>query len=92
MSALLGTTPDKVFPFATNGWSLDVSADGSRVVFGVAAPGGERILSANADGSGLKPLIGPVDFVVHAALSGDGTKVAYDVIAPPCCSSPTKSG
>jgi hypothetical protein len=92
VAALLGITADKVFPFATNGWSLDVSADGAKLVFGIAAPGGERIFTVNADGSGLKQALGPVDFVNHAALSGDGTKVGYDVTAPPCCSSPNEVG
>ena len=92
VAALLGITPDKVFPFSTNGWSLDVSADGTKLAFGVAAPGGERIFTVNADGSGLRQTLGPVDFVNHVALSGDGTKVAYDVTPPPCCSTPDELG
>ncbi len=92
VATLLGTTADKVFPFATNGWSLDVSADGTKLVFGLAAPGGERIFTVNADGTGLRQALGPVDFVNHATLSGDGTKVGYDVIPPPCCSTPNEAG
>ena len=92
VASLLGITADKVFPFATNGWSLDVSADGTKLVFGLAAPGGERIFTVNADGTGLRQVLGPVDFVNHAALSGDGTKVGYDIIPPPCCSTPNEVG
>ena len=92
IAPLLATTTDKVFPFSTNGWSLDVSADGAMLVFGVAAPGGERILAVKADGTGLRQVLGPVSFINHAAISGDGTKVGYDVIPPPCCSTPNEVG
>ena len=61
-------------------------------MFGAAAPGGERIFAVNADGTGLRQTLGPVDFVSHAALSGDGSKVGYDVIPPPCCSTPNEVG
>lgn len=91
VGALLGVTVDKVFPFSTSGWSLDVSADGSRLIFGVSA-NGERVMTINGDGSGLKPLMGPFDIINYAALSGDGTKVGYDVVAPPCCSTPNEVG
>src|SRR5260370_1003758 len=36
--------------------------------------------NAFSAGTGLRQVLGPVDFVNHAALSGDGTKVGYDVI------------
>ena len=92
VASLLGTSPDKVFPFRTNGRpALEVSADGTRVVFSTAAEG-ERIFGVNSDGSGLHQLIGPVDFVSHVGISADGSKVLYDVIAPPCCSSPNEAG
>jgi hypothetical protein len=92
VATLLGLTPDKVFPFATNGWSLDVSSDGTKIVFGVATPNGEQILGVNADGTGLRSVLVPVDFVNHVTLSGDGAKVAYDVSPPPCCSTPNEVG
>jgi Tol biopolymer transport system component len=92
VASVLGTSADKVFPFRTNGrQALEVSADGSRVVFSTAADG-ERIFGVNSDGSGLHQLIGPVDFVSHVGISADGTKVVYDVIAPPCCSTPNVAG
>jgi hypothetical protein len=92
VAGLLGISADKVFPFRTNGrQSLEASADGSRLVFSTAADG-ERIFGANSDGSGLHQLVGPVDFVSHVGISADGTKVLYDAIPPPCCSTPNEAG
>ena len=92
VGTLFGITADQVFPFDDSGWSLDVSADGTKLVFGVSTPAGERLMAVGADGSGLHQLIGPVNNVNHAALSADGTKVGYDVTPPPCCSTPNEVG
>lgn len=97
---LLGIPADNVFPFDTNGWSLDVSSDGSRIVFGAHAhapqapeqPFGDRIFAVNLDGSGLHPILESTNFVSHAGISADGTKVLYDIIPPPCCSTPNEAG
>lgn len=89
--AKIGVTVDPNV-FATNGWSLDVSADGSKVVFGTASTGGERIFAVNSDGTGLKQLMGPFLWVNHVAISGDGSKVAYDATSPPCCSTSNEVG
>ncbi|MGH9940534.1 MAG: Ig-like domain-containing protein [Blastocatellia bacterium] len=72
----------EVFRFDTNGPSLDVSNDGSRIVFGVNARG-QRIFAVNLDGGGLRQILGPVNFVSHAGISGNGAKVYYDVIPTP---------
>jgi hypothetical protein len=92
VAALAGIAADRVFPFRTNGrQSLEASADGSRLVFSTNAAG-ERIFAVNLDGSGLRQLLGPVDFVSHVGISADGSKVLYDTISPPCCSTPPEAG
>jgi len=82
ISALTSVPEAEVFRFDTNGPSLDVSNDGSRIVFGVNARG-QRIFAVNLDGGGLRQILGPVNFVSHAGISGAGTKVFYDVIPIP---------
>ena len=79
ISALTSVPEAEVFRFDTNGPSLDVSDDGSRIVFGVNARG-QRIFAINLDGGGLRQILGPVNFVSHAGISGAGTKVYYDII------------
>jgi hypothetical protein len=88
---LLGIPADNVFTFDVNGWALDVSRDGSRIVFGTHAhapqapeqPFGDRIFGVNLDGSGLHPILEAMNFVSHAGISADGTKVLYDIIPAP---------
>lgn len=65
--------------------TLDASTDGSRLVFATYhdpkdAGAGQGLFAVNLDGSGLHELVGRVPFVVTAALSGDGTTVAYSAI------------
>src|SRR5205807_747461 len=74
------------------GPTLGISSDGSRIVFGTAGPGGERLFGINSDGTGLHVVLGPYNFVSHAGISGDGKKVLYDVIPFPCCSTPNEAG
>jgi hypothetical protein len=79
VAALHGTTPDKVFPFSGCGVSLDVSRDGSRVVF-MAAVAGDKIMGVNDDGSGLHKIdeAGGTFLIGHQVhISGDGGKVGY---------------
>ncbi len=90
--ALLGLSQSQASYFGAAGRALDVSADGTRVVFGVNTGGEDRVFAVNSDGSGLRLLLGPYDYVRHVAISGNGNKVGYDVIAPPCCSSPNEIG
>jgi hypothetical protein len=80
------------FVIAT-GTTLDVSADILHIIFGTGIHGrGYYLLGVNNDGGGLHQILGPVDFVNHAAISGDGRKVAYDTTSPPCCSTPGEAG
>jgi Tol biopolymer transport system component len=86
MSALFGVTPDQA-PFFGGTSGLDVSHDGSRIVFtsgttdiDPATGGGTRegLFAVNGDGSGLHRLLGPTSTFVQAnAVSGDGTTLAY---------------
>lgn len=63
------------------GWEpLDVSTDGSRVVFGAYGNGGETLFAVNGDGSNLHTLSDPMAFVRRVVISGDGGTVGYDVI------------
>lgn len=68
--------------FGSLGWSLGVSADGSHIVFGNyndprEAGIGQSVFGVNLDGSGLRNLLGRVDWVRGAAISQDGATVAY---------------
>jgi hypothetical protein len=56
---------------------LDVSADGSRVVFGASAGGGEYVLTVSGKGGTPELIAGPYDFITHVAISGDGTTLAW---------------
>jgi Tol biopolymer transport system component len=94
LAALLDRRADNFFTFTTNGPALDVSTDGSSIVFGTNIIGvGQGIFGVNIDGTELHQFpLGPTDFVNHAAISGDGGKVSYDITPPPCCSSPNQVG
>jgi hypothetical protein len=67
---------------------LGVSADGGHIVFGAfhgpVLPGGfgQGLFAVNLNGSGLHDLLGRVGFVTHAGVSGDGTKVFYEIRTP----------
>ncbi len=55
---------------------LDVSADGSRLVFAVLTSTGPRVVAGNTDGTGLHVLdIDNAAMVGNLGISGDGTKV-----------------
>lgn len=71
--------------FGSNGRVLDLSADGSRLVFGAyhdpqGAGDGQGLFAVNLDGSGLRELVGRVSYVNDAAISADGAMVAYGVV------------
>jgi hypothetical protein len=81
IAPVLGIPVDQV-PFFGASFGLDVSADGSRIVFGMyiePQPGGEGqgLFAVAGDGSGLRNLLGRVSFLNNAAISGDGETVAY---------------
>lgn len=86
MATLFGVAPDQA-PFFGASSGLDVSQDGSRVVFASTstdtdpATGGtarEALFAVNGDGSELHRLLGPTfTYVYGNAISGDGATVAY---------------
>src|SRR5205823_63312 len=60
---------------STSGTTLDASADTAHLIFGTRIDGkGQYILGVNFDGSGLHQILGPADFITHAAISSDGLK------------------
>ena len=52
---------------------LDVSANGSRIVFGAATARGRALLTVNADGTGLRFIRNNLNALFAAAISGDGS-------------------
>lgn len=71
--------------FGSNGWTLDSSTDGSRLIFGAFndpkdAGFGEGLFGVNFDGSGLRDYLGRVGFINNGAISGNGEMVAFVAI------------
>jgi hypothetical protein len=93
IAALLGVSADSVTP--TNAGILDLSSDGSRIVFSVSSEKGKHILGINSDGTGLREYAFPKDYmwnVLDIGISGDGSKIFYIVSPNPCCSTPQEVG
>jgi hypothetical protein len=67
---------------ATDGPTLDVSANATRIIFGAQVNGQDHLFAANADGSGLHEVLAGNAFVKHAVLSADGSRIGYNVIPP----------
>lgn len=70
--------------FQGDGQGLDVSKDGSRIVFETLFKPqtgglGQGLFGATLGQSGVHDYLGRVDFVYHAAISADGSTVAYHV-------------
>jgi len=80
VATLLGATADTVGMPRLYPQALDVSADGSQVVFGALTPTGAAVFSAASDGSNLTLHRDELEFVFRVAISGDGTRIAYDVL------------
>jgi hypothetical protein len=76
---VLGGTPDQVGMLRLYIQALDVSADGSRLIFGAYAGAEQFVFTAQDDGSALKPVAGPVMYAPRVAISADGSTVAYDI-------------
>jgi hypothetical protein len=76
---LLGLTPDAIGMLRTYIQALDVSSDGTQLVFGVTTPTGAAVLSVASDGSNLALHRDGLEFVMRVAMSGDGATIAYDV-------------
>lgn len=60
--------------------ALDVSQDGSRVVFTAYAHGGEYGFAVAGGGGTPRVLVGPDALVERVAISGDGATIAADVV------------
>jgi hypothetical protein len=81
MATLLGVTPEQAGFFGASS-GLDVSANGAQIVFAMFVPAvagggsGEGLFAVTFDGSGLRKLV-EASNVTAAAISGDGTRVAY---------------
>lgn len=91
IAALLGVSADSVVPIN----HLDVSSDGSRIVFDVSSEKGKHILGINSDRTGLREYAFPKDYisgVLDIGISGDGSKIFYIISPNPCCSTPQETG
>jgi uncharacterized protein (TIGR03437 family) len=82
VAGLLGTTASSYYSpeFGTGlGHSLGVTVDGAHIVFSAGGNGygPEGIFGVNLDISGLHFVLGPVRYVDHLAISGNGAKVLY---------------
>lgn len=60
--------------------ALDISADGSQVIFAAYTAAGMAVLTAQGDGGGLSQIGDSVSYAQRVAISGDGSMVAYDVV------------
>ena len=75
IAAMMGVTPDLVFPFSGCGKSLEVSADGKHAVVALTV-GGMGELSFAVDGSTARKVKGPHQAIKQVAISSDGSKLA----------------
>ncbi|MGE3797922.1 MAG: TolB family protein, partial [Thermomicrobiales bacterium] len=83
VAAMLGIAVDgTACCFHGDGHPLDVSDDGSQLVFGAFGGDGEHVFAVERDGSNLRLLRESVQWVLRVAISGDGATVAYDVMLP----------
>jgi Tol biopolymer transport system component/nucleotide-binding universal stress UspA family protein len=90
----LGIRPDEVKNFYSDsrGSALDISADGSRLVFLVNAPSGDarsHLFAANGDGSGARRIASTDGHVANVGISDDGSTIAWCAVAK---NGATKSG
>jgi hypothetical protein len=81
IAPILDVTPEQAGFFGASS-GLDVSANGAQIVFAMFVPAvagggsGEGLFAVTFDGSGLRTLV-EASNVTAAAISGDGTRVAY---------------
>ena len=80
LAPMAATTADQIGMLRLQTQALDISDDGSRIVFGAYIAGPQAVFAANSDGSGLVQLQRPVSYVQRVAISGDGASVAMDVV------------
>ncbi|MBK9316626.1 MAG: IPT/TIG domain-containing protein [Acidobacteria bacterium] len=76
IAQLAGVEANTVFPFDVDGPSLDVSEDGSRIVFGVFTGNVRRVYAVNANGSGLKEIFNSTQAINSIGLNATGEIVA----------------
>jgi hypothetical protein len=67
--------------FHADGHPLDVADGGERIVFGASGGGGEQVLVASGDGGDVRVVRETVQNVMRVAISGDGSTIAWDVLA-----------
>lgn len=80
LAPLTGLAVDQIGMLRLYTQALDISDDGSRVVFGAYVGGPQSVFSANIDGSGLVQLHDPAAFVQRVSISGNGALAAMDVL------------
>jgi hypothetical protein len=80
IAALLGVTADSVNMLRLATQVLDVSADGSRLVFGAWVGSEQDVFAAAGNGSDLHRVAGPVQYAQRVAISSGGATIAYDVV------------
>ena len=80
LAPLAATTADQIGMLRLQPLALDISDDGSRIVFGAYIGGPQAVFAASIDGTGLVQLQRPVSYVQRVAISGDGASVAMDVV------------
>ncbi len=76
VAQLLGVEANTVFPFDIDGASLDVSEDGSRIIFGAFTGSTRHVFSAGSDGSGMKEIFTSTQFLNSIGLNATGEVVA----------------
>lgn len=80
IAAAAGLTADQIAMLRLASQALDLSDDGSKLVFGSWVGPEQWVFSVNADGSGLTQLRTGTTWVQRVAISGDGATVAMDVV------------
>jgi hypothetical protein len=92
VAAAFSVPAEQVSSFSTTAGILDVSVDGSRLIFGVHIGSAQHLLAVHGDGSGLRRIVGPVDFLNNGRISANGAVISFDLTPPPCCSTPNEVG
>ena len=80
VAQLLGVAPDQVQMLRLQTNALDISADGSRIVFGAWIGAQQAVFAMDGDGRDLHQLSDEVSNVLRVAMSGDGALIAFDII------------
>jgi hypothetical protein len=82
IAELLGVAADTIGVGRLYTQALDISADGSKIIFSAYTGAEMAVFTAQGNGEGLSQLVGPVTYAPRVAISGDGSMVSYDVTLP----------